>query len=200
MNCHCFRAELYKLPHQSRNMGPPPPAINQRYGAPQKCLCIFYFSWAEEFIRLTTVSLFHLKGRKIKSNWEMFLPSRDDWINEHQHSPVAQILRFICTTGETLTVLYQVTGRSLEQKVKWSVSCWIRLYFGGVESGGQVSAVWLIAITTRQQDSSEKRQDVFEMNLTTARAGRPAQTRETWGTRQTRNCDEAVLRELRSQD
>lgn len=30
MNCHCFLAELYKLPHQSSNMGPPPPAINQR--------------------------------------------------------------------------------------------------------------------------------------------------------------------------
>lgn len=29
MNCHCFLAELYKLPHQSHNMGPPPLAINQ---------------------------------------------------------------------------------------------------------------------------------------------------------------------------
>lgn len=29
MNCHCFLAELYKLPHQSHNMGLPPLAINQ---------------------------------------------------------------------------------------------------------------------------------------------------------------------------
>lgn len=64
MNCHCFPAELYKLPHQSHNMGPPPLAINQWEGrrrhqmrshflklrgasVADKCCCLNVFPWGD---------------------------------------------------------------------------------------------------------------------------------------------------------
>lgn len=95
---------------------------------------------------------FYLKGWKINSNWETFLPRPDDWINEHQLSRWHKLYSPISPTGENLPIFMTWLGRSLEQKVKWGVCRWLRLYFGGVESGGRGSNVWLIAITTRRQD------------------------------------------------
>lgn len=60
MNCCCFLAELYKLPHQSHNMSPPPLAINQwqrrrRHKMPS------------HFPELTSVSMFFSGRQEMKS-------------------------------------------------------------------------------------------------------------------------------------
>lgn len=65
MNCHCFLAELYKLPHQSSNMGPPPPAINQRERHVRHKMSQ-HFPGLQSASGWQVFSCFPAKGRKTK--------------------------------------------------------------------------------------------------------------------------------------
>lgn len=75
-NCHCFLAELYKWPHQSSSMGPPPPAINQsERNRAARCLSIFQGCKVHQADKCFCVFL--QKAEK---------PSRS-WVSVHASSP-----------------------------------------------------------------------------------------------------------------
>lgn len=86
MNCHCFLAELYKLPHQSHNMGPPPLTINQ-WERHRRHKMPLHFPEAEKSIRLTSVgiSMFYSgrqenEDRVVLSRPDVLKPRHRNWL------------------------------------------------------------------------------------------------------------------------